>query len=113
MGASVFNRDISKWDVSNVVDMSHTFMFAQKFNKDISHWDISKVTKMTFMFAHAEAFKKKLCGYSWLQIHTQIEEVDKHGMFFESPGEISSSVCIPKNRELVVAIGNDVTLSSK
>lgn len=31
-----FNGDISKWDVSNVKDMSEMFMDSRKFNGDIS-----------------------------------------------------------------------------
>ena len=30
-----FNKDISNWDVSNVIDMNEMF-YASKFNKDIS-----------------------------------------------------------------------------
>ena len=46
---SKFNGDISKWDVSNVKDMS--VMFAEsKFNGDISKWDVSNVRNMACMF---------------------------------------------------------------
>ena len=39
---SIFNGDISKWNIGKVLDMHD--MFAQsKFNKDISNWDISHV----------------------------------------------------------------------
>lgn len=44
-----FNGDISKWDVSNVTDM--TGMFEESdFNGDISEWDVSKVADMWKMF---------------------------------------------------------------
>ena len=46
---SEFNGDISKWDVSNVEDMS--FMFANsKFNGNISMWKINKKCKTICMF---------------------------------------------------------------
>ena len=35
---------ISKWDVSNVTNMSEMFYKAKEFNQDISGWDVSKVT---------------------------------------------------------------------
>ncbi len=44
-----FNGDISKWDVSNVKDMTNMF-YASKFNGDISSWNVSKVTVMDNMF---------------------------------------------------------------
>ena len=41
--------DISRWDVSNVEDMS--YMFENKnFNTDISKWDVSSVKNMENMF---------------------------------------------------------------
>ena len=44
-----FNGDISKWNVSNVRDMS--YMFADSvFNGDISNWDVSNVKNMNSMF---------------------------------------------------------------
>lgn len=42
---SVFNGDISRWNVSNVTDMSFMFIFSN-FNRDISSWNISKVEDM-------------------------------------------------------------------
>jgi hypothetical protein len=44
-----FNGDISKWDVSNVKDMSRMFERSD-FNGDISKWDVSKVKNMRKMF---------------------------------------------------------------
>ena len=41
---SQFNGDISKWDVSNVTNMSVMFSDSQ-FNGDISNWDVSNVTR--------------------------------------------------------------------
>ena len=44
-----FNGDISKWDVSNVEDMSYMFYDA-KFNGDISNWKISENCENDGMF---------------------------------------------------------------
>ena len=49
---STFNGDISKWDVSNVKDMSYMFkesIFTGE-NGDISNWDVSNVETMYGMF---------------------------------------------------------------
>lgn len=45
-----FNGDISKWDTSNVTDMSYMFYLNGKFNGNISNWNVSKVRNMTSMF---------------------------------------------------------------
>ena len=44
-----YNGDISKWNVSNVINMSELFL-CSVFNNDISHWNVSKVENMERMF---------------------------------------------------------------
>ena len=39
--ARAFNADISRWDVSSVIDMRHMFQNAYAFNRDISRWTTS------------------------------------------------------------------------
>ena len=43
------NGDISNWDVSNVIDMSHMF-YNSKFNSDISGWNVSNLADIRWMF---------------------------------------------------------------
>jgi surface protein len=50
---SIFNGNISKWNVRKVKDMSHMFE-SSKFNGDISNWDVSNVTDMNCMFRWSE-----------------------------------------------------------
>ena len=50
---SPFNGDISNWKVSNVTNMSDMFNNAD-FNNDISKWNVSSVTNMERMFSNAE-----------------------------------------------------------
>lgn len=42
--------DISKWDVSKVVDTRYMFSRCESFNSDLSKWDVSKVEYMKDMF---------------------------------------------------------------
>ena len=86
MGASIFNRDISNWNMTkvnhigfmfntatafnqpvgnwertgstlgNVTNMRQTFRFTNFFNQDISNWNVNKVTDFGFMFNAAIAF---------------------------------------------------------
>ena len=44
-----FNGDISKWDVSNVTNMSYMF-YNSSFTNNISNWNVSNVTDMRSMF---------------------------------------------------------------
>ena len=43
---SLFDGDISQWDVARLSDMSAMFMRANRFNGDISEWHVSRVTNM-------------------------------------------------------------------
>ena len=48
---SIFNNDISNWDVDNVIDMG--FMFcSSEFNQDISNWDVNKVSNTDGIFVN-------------------------------------------------------------
>ncbi len=40
-----FNGDISKWDTSDVTNMSSMLHGANSFNGDLSNWDTSNVVK--------------------------------------------------------------------
>ena len=63
-GLEAFNGDISKWDVSNVTNMSGMFNGADRFNQDISKWNVAKVTNMKFMFSGAYRFNQDISGWN-------------------------------------------------
>ena len=52
-GVTKLAADISKWDVSKVVDMSYMFKYST-INPNISDWNVSNVTDMRYMFAHSK-----------------------------------------------------------
>ena len=54
--ASIFNQDISNWDVSHVLTMLLMFAGATSFNQDIHLWDVSSVQNMSNIFDGATAF---------------------------------------------------------
>lgn len=58
--ASVFNGNISDWDVSSVTDMRSMFLFASSFNQDIGSWNVSSVTNMVEMFRDASSFNQNI-----------------------------------------------------
>jgi surface protein len=41
-GASLFNGDISQWDVRNVQNMRQMFCGASHFDMDLSRWNIGR-----------------------------------------------------------------------
>ena len=42
-GASRFNGDLTRWDVSAATNMKNMFNGASSFNRDLSGWDVSRV----------------------------------------------------------------------
>ena len=85
---TVFDSDISNWDVSSVTDMSGMFRWASAFSSDIVKWDVASVTSMDKMFFHAVRFNRNLCGAEWVN-----SKASKQNMFKESSGSISRAVC--------------------
>ena len=63
-GASVFNGDISGWDVSEISGFGNFFFRAFNFNQDISGWDLSAATDMSGMFREASSFNQDISGWS-------------------------------------------------
>jgi surface protein len=82
-GATSFNGDLSRWDVSNVVNMSCMFADATSFNGDLSRWNVSNVVIMNRMFAGATSFDRQLDG-AW-----STSTASKLSMFLNSPGTIT------------------------
>ena len=53
-----FNGDISKWDVSNVINMRSMFNECESFNQPLDNWNVSNVKYMHEMFDGCTNFKK-------------------------------------------------------
>lgn len=54
-----FNGDISRWDVSNVTNMSKMFYNTNKLiNINISEWDVKNVENISFMFKNCSTLSK-------------------------------------------------------
>ena len=59
---TVFDRDISSWDTSNVVVMSEVFAYSD-FNQNIGSWDVSSVRVLTGMFTYNPNFNQDIGGW--------------------------------------------------
>ena len=49
---------MTRWDTSQVTNMSLMFFCASAFNQPVNLWDTSAVTTMNSMFASASAFNE-------------------------------------------------------
>jgi surface protein len=63
-GCSLFNGDITLWDVSNITNMSSMFQGASIFNQDISSWNVSSVNNMHSMFRDALQFNQPIGNWN-------------------------------------------------
>ena len=63
--------------------MHGMFNSATSFNGEISKWDVSKVINMNHMFWQAKFFKRRICGASW--VNSKASQID---MFTGSPGGV-------------------------
>ncbi len=72
---TLFNGDISSWNVSNVTNMRRLFQENKAFNQDISNWDVSKVTSMEDMFNKASSFNQNIGNWDVSYV------TDMSGMF--------------------------------
>merc|ERR1719362_1625676 len=71
------------------------FQGATGFNGDVSKWDVSSVSNMNKMFWNAQSFDQDLCGVHWV-----LSRATKTGMFANSLGSIASEVCTRPRREM-------------
>tara|TARA_B100000427_G_C15483642_1_gene584276 strand:- start:158 stop:454 length:297 start_codon:yes stop_codon:yes gene_type:complete len=85
--ASVFNQDISDWDVSSVTKMNAMFREANTFNngEEALNWDndTSNVTDMNAMFYNASAFNKDISNWNVGQVTSCID--------FDTNSELNSN----------------------
>lgn len=63
-GCSVFNGDISNWNVDNVTTMENMFKYAYEFDQDLSNWDVSNVTIMDGVFHSATNFNGDISNWN-------------------------------------------------
>jgi surface protein len=78
-GASSFNQDLNKWDVSRVSYFQGEsagawiygmFEGASSFNQELNTWDVSSMTALTGSSSSFAAFfkpPKPICWLSWQQ----------------------------------------------
>ena len=73
-----FNGNLSAWDTSKVTSMSNMFSYAHKFDGNLSAWDTSKVTSMSYMFFNAREFNGDLSAWDTSKVTSM------NGMFYDA-----------------------------
>ncbi len=73
--SSAFNGNINDWDVSNVQDMSRTFIGMALYNQPLDQWDVSNVTTMRDMFLGTPRFNQPINNWNVSKV------TDMHRMF--------------------------------
>ncbi len=77
--SSNFNGNINNWDVSNVEDMSRTFIGMSAFNQPLNDWDVSNVTDMSDMFLSTSLFNQPLNNWDVSKVITMRRMFDGFG----------------------------------
>lgn len=63
-GCSVFNCDVSGWDLSTVNNIENLFATCTLFNGNVSGWNVSNVTNMVATFANCTSFNQNLSSWN-------------------------------------------------
>ncbi len=58
--SNAFNQDLSRWNVSNAIDLSLMFQSCEKFNGNVSTWKPVKCKNFYGMFANCISFNQPL-----------------------------------------------------
>ena len=75
--------DLSKWNVSRVVDMTGMFWMTHAFNSDLSAWDVSRCTNMSAMFNSAQSFTSDISQWDMRSV-TNARSMFNHALKFNS-----------------------------
>jgi surface protein len=77
-GATAFNQPLNDWNVSNVTTMTKMFSGASNFNQPLDKWNTGKVTSLTEMFSSAPKFNQSLNSWDVTKVQTM------DGLFFRA-----------------------------
>jgi hypothetical protein len=84
--AELIYGHISKWDTSNVSDMSNLFKDRKNFNEDINSWNVANVTPMERVFEGASSFNQPLEQWNVASV-TPMERMFGGASSFNQPQE--------------------------
>jgi surface protein len=97
-GASSFNSDLSKWDISNVNMMTATFRNATSFNQNINSWDVSNVLNIENLFYGASVFNQPIGDWNTSSVTNMISVFNNASVFNQPIGNWDTSSVTKMNR---------------
>ena len=81
-GCSVFNGNLSAWDVSKIENFDDMFASCYVFDQDISGWNMSSATNLNYMFYEAESFNQNIDAWNLSQV-TEMEGLFSYALLFD------------------------------
>ena len=67
-GSTLFNQDISGWNICNVTTLDRMFYQCYAFNQPIGNWDTSNVIYMNEVFGQAHSFNQPLTHWDTINV---------------------------------------------
>ncbi len=65
-----FNQPIGKWNTHSAINMADMFCSAERFNQPIGNWNTAKVSNMSGMFENAYSFNQPLNNWNVSRVTT-------------------------------------------
>lgn len=79
-----FNQPIGKWNTCSVINMADMFCSAGRFNQPIGNWDTAKVSNMSGMFENAYSFNQPINNWNVSRV-TTMAQMFHNAMSFNQP----------------------------
>ncbi|MGJ8691859.1 MAG: immunoglobulin-like domain-containing protein [Thalassotalea sp.] len=77
---SLFNHDVSLWDLGNSTNLLSMFHNATEFNQDLSKWDVSLITNFKWMFNGATNFNQDLSNWDFTSYASGVGTFNNSGI---------------------------------
>ena len=95
-GCTIFNQDISGWDMSGVSAVDGMFNGCTIFNQDLSTWELNSLTSMSYVFKDCIEFNQDISAWDTINV------TNMYGAY---------SGCVKFNRDVsALRIGNVVNM---
>ena len=92
-GCTLFNGDVSGWDVSKVSNMASCFRDCPAFNQDIGSWGTSNVTSMASMFRECDIFNQDISSWDTSNVTSMNSMFNDAFAFNQDIGSWDTSAC--------------------
>lgn len=105
--------ELSKWDVSNVVDFIGTFRQSLFFNADLSGWNTSSARSFAHMFEGAESFNGNVSTWNTSSVGKDDVDPSLAPMFAAGPTTIDSNDYVSDHRDFARMFANAISFNQE